>query len=446
MIRRALAKRLRDSVGLMVAQLERMSRGRQASSKQAVVMVNGPCDLSCAWCNIAGTRTILPGDELTRVTRELEQLADRGTQEVCFGLLHTEPTTVPELPEILRRARGLGFRRLVLSTSGMNLADPVYLERLVPALDAVIVTVLTLDRARSDRLFGRPKATDQKLRAIRNCMRLGLDIHLPMMFLRPVLHDVPQAVTELRAMGEGYAGTFGLHGCLMDYVHGAARDRYQLLWPTYPEVQWTLHHVARVAPSFRLMSTDMPLCVRARIPGVDSDYRTPTKGFVHPDAICGQCPERKRCGGIPEAYVERLDPKARTLLSDHAGAEPPRWSVEELDTSLRACEEVCEQASTRWTTVVADGLAAMDRRADWLDGFRIASLEQGPDRLVIRLQRASEALHFFVEPTLKVGKCFLKGDRFALSYESDTPIDSAWKVDVAKALLRAVHECATVDP
>lgn len=433
----------------LLSRLARAARWRPPSADRSApnVMVNGPCDLSCAWCNIAGTRTYLPQDELERVTRELERLAACGAREACFGLHHTEPTTLPELPEILSRARSLGFERTILSTSGMNIAERAYLERLVVAgLDAVIVTVVTLDRARSDLLLGRPGATDRKLRAIRNCVRQGLDVVVPMMLLRPALGGVPDAVRELRALGDGYGGNFDLHGCLMDYVHDRSSARHRLLWPTYPEIRRTMNRVARVDPSFGVLSKDMPLCVRKSMPGVDrSSYRMPAAGFVRPEAICGSCHERHACGGVPEHYVEHLPREARSLLPDSRGQEPPSWSLEDLEASLRGCVAAQhadgeETASRAWTAGAREALLGVLQDADHFDGFCLAALEEGSDRLTIRFRRASESLSFVVEPAANARRFYLKGARFALSYHSDTPVDSAAKRAVAETLLSVVHE------
>ena len=443
--------RVRDWARGLKLQLTRATRRRAVLGERQfrAVMVNGPCDLSCAWCNIEGVRMTLPGDELEQVTTELEGLAERGTWEVCFGLHHAEPTTLPELPEMVSRARGLGFARLILSTSGMSIASLGYLERLVDAgLDEVILTMLTLDRARCDLLFGRPGATDRKLQALKNCMRLKLDISLPLMLLRPVLDGVAEAVQELGRLGEGYAGALSLHACLMDYVPND-RDRYGLLWPTYPEVQWTMNRVVRVAPSVRLLSKDMPLCVRKRIPGVDSSsYRVPTVGFVHPEAICGGCSERSACAGVPELYLERLPRHAGSLVAEGGGTKPPTSSVEALEASLRACgggsQPTGKSGPHVWTAVMATALSRLGD-ADWLDGFRVIAVEEGPDRLAIRLRKAAEALHLLIEPKSKASRYYLEGERFVLSYAGDTPLDSAPKRAVAEAVLRVASECVGAD-
>ncbi len=88
-----------------------------------------------------------------------------------------EATLRRDLPELIRRAKDIGFR-VNLITNGIRLADPVYARTLAEAgLDSVQVSLEGPDAAVHDAIVGRPGAFDATTAGVRNVRALGLHVH-----------------------------------------------------------------------------------------------------------------------------------------------------------------------------------------------------------------------------------------------------------------------------
>src|SRR5208283_89347 len=91
--------------------------------------VPGDCDLACGWCNFQQ----IPASErrsCAELDAQLRHLSRQGRREIIFGFRSSEPTTYEGFLPLVSRARKLGFRNIVLSTSGLRLADASYVREL----------------------------------------------------------------------------------------------------------------------------------------------------------------------------------------------------------------------------------------------------------------------------------------------------------------------------
>ncbi len=99
----------------------------------------GPaCNLECTYCNVHG------GDDMRLYRREeIERVIDAGAEHVLAGhagpgvptvdFIGGEPTLHPDLPALVRHARGRGFAQVLICTNGVRLLSPGYLDALVDA-------------------------------------------------------------------------------------------------------------------------------------------------------------------------------------------------------------------------------------------------------------------------------------------------------------------------
>lgn len=284
--------------------------------------VPGPCDIACAWCNYLGRPPDASLGGIDEVTQKIELLARGGAREVGFGLNHSEPTTHPAFPDLVRRARSLGFSRVTLSTSGIKLADRAYLRRLKRCgLTNVVVSLAGLEPGLADVLLGRRGATAAKLAALDNCAREGLQTDVNLMFLRPALTGMRQSVEGLRARMAKLKGDVSMIGCLMRVAEEDPR-RYALLWPSYGEVAWAMRSVRSAAPKFSLQSSDAPLCVRDRIPGMLLQRTVlPPHSYEKPRWLCAGCGVAADCPGVYAGYFKAHG--KGPLLGPQADAAPP---------------------------------------------------------------------------------------------------------------------------
>lgn len=148
------------------------------------------CNLSCCYCDGGSGRKFpeMTADELTVPEWQPILAALRAHTDVLL-LSGGEPTLYPDLRGLVRVARQLGFRFISLNTNGLALPDD-----LCDQVDALIISLDSLDRARSDRLWQRAGATG---RVIATLERLAHRRH-PSVMVNTVI--LPENLGEIPAI------------------------------------------------------------------------------------------------------------------------------------------------------------------------------------------------------------------------------------------------------
>jgi MoaA/NifB/PqqE/SkfB family radical SAM enzyme len=122
------------------------------------------CNLRCRYC-------YPPGDEPSLPVGEAVALLDKiRPHNPALNITGGEPLLYPGISRVLRRARDLGFRPLLLSTNGL------LLDRIANDLDAVDHVVISLDSPDApinDMMCGVPGATGAVLASIRHAAELS---------------------------------------------------------------------------------------------------------------------------------------------------------------------------------------------------------------------------------------------------------------------------------
>lgn len=297
-----------------------------------------PCNNRCVFC-ATGERS--RGDRGWMALAEADQALGRGRREgaTAVGFVGGEPTLYRDLPQLVRRARDLGYTRVSLCTNGRRLARPALLESLLAAgLTRVALSIHSHRADLEDRITGRPGGFDEKLAAVALLTVARAAGRLPDgLSLNTVLHA--QNLAALPRL----AGFFGRHG--------VADIRFNFIRPEIPPQQarrW-VPTFTRTTPrildlvlqnettlGMRLTLADFPLCrlpwellanprLRHRYLGEPRDletqvamYRPTVRGGTkrfdwqqqrvgllkqHVPA-CDACVLRRGCEGIWRGYVD----------------------------------------------------------------------------------------------------------------------------------------------
>jgi len=111
-----------------------------------------------------------------QVTTVMERIFHQG-HVPSLSFTGGEATLRGDLPELIRRAKAIGFR-VNLITNGIRLGDPEYARTLAAAgLDSVQVSLEAHDAALHDAIVGRRGAFEATTGGVRNMARLGLHVH-----------------------------------------------------------------------------------------------------------------------------------------------------------------------------------------------------------------------------------------------------------------------------
>ncbi len=139
--------------------------------QNADINLGSPCNNHCLFCSNGDPKARGGGwMALAEVELELADYANKGF--LSLGLLGGEPSLYPELEQVLRLARKLGFQRIALCSNGAKLGDDAQLGRWLDAgLNRVALSVHSHQAALEARITQRKGALAQKLSAIRALVR-----------------------------------------------------------------------------------------------------------------------------------------------------------------------------------------------------------------------------------------------------------------------------------
>lgn len=144
----------------------------------AILEIVSHCDLQCPIC-LADSKPHGKCIEISTLKSALKNLISCEGDVTPLQIGGGEPTLHPELPSVLREIYRLGFDKIELDTNGLALAgDPGLSEQLREAgLSSVYLQMDGLSPEVSIFIRGRDLVSE-KLRAIENCKKAGLEVIL----------------------------------------------------------------------------------------------------------------------------------------------------------------------------------------------------------------------------------------------------------------------------
>jgi len=122
------------------------------------------CNLRCRYCYPPGSEPSLPTEEAVALLDKIRP------HNPALNITGGEPLMYPGVGAVLRRARELDFRPLLLSTNGLLLHHHVDDLRLV---DHVVISLDSIDGRINDVMSGVPRITGRILAAIRQAAELS---------------------------------------------------------------------------------------------------------------------------------------------------------------------------------------------------------------------------------------------------------------------------------
>jgi len=144
-----------------------------------LVEVTGACDLVCPTCYAAaGSGPPVPHAEVSRAVDAF--VAAEGGEAEILQVSGGEPTTHPEIVEILRDARRRPLRYLMLNTNGLRLASDEHFADQLAKLDGRFEVYLQLDslRGESSRALRGADLLERKLLAVRRLAEREIPVTL----------------------------------------------------------------------------------------------------------------------------------------------------------------------------------------------------------------------------------------------------------------------------
>ena len=271
------------------------------------------CQERCVFCFFYDAQSV---DNLLR-HNDLEDAIGRidpaGIRQVV--LTGGEPTLHPRLQEYVELLAKRGFREIILQTNGIRLAEPGYLEALVPHRDRLGIgfSLHAATEATNDAITTADKGYfPKKLEAIRRSAALGFRTKITLVLSRLNLAELVPFVELCRELTDG-------SDAFLQLTVPSFEGRMDLFAHTYPR----LTELARALPPAlrraRALELPVALCHVCQVPPcvVPDDAQhlesmwfceTPDM-WAHDRAYgpgCDRCAVRARCSGVWKGYADRF--------------------------------------------------------------------------------------------------------------------------------------------
>lgn len=301
---------------LPAALLERFMttfRRRLAASQgpeKLVMNVTYVCNNHCTFCAV-GTRTQLDGHP-PRQREQLDRYRARGVTMVDFD--GGEPTLNPELVELVRYARRVGYTRINVTTNGRRCAYEGYAAALVSSGPTTLLfSVHGPDARIHAQQVGVAEAFDQTIAGIRNCVRLaprGVELGMNVTLTKG-------NVAHLAAMGE-LAWSLGLRWMNVQFLTPFGRATRYVAPDTADAAARTRALIDAWRGRMKIQVVNLPFCF---MPGyeehLEGDLGKLSRHMVFvnnetvnlaeylaerrtPRPVCKGCPHASFCGGFYE--------------------------------------------------------------------------------------------------------------------------------------------------
>lgn len=288
-------------------------RRRLAASQgpdKLVMNVTYVCNNHCTFCAV-GTRTQIDGHP-PRQREQLERYRARGVTMVDFD--GGEPTLNPELVELVRYARRVGYTRINVTTNGRRCAYESYAAALVNSgLTTLLFSVHGPDAKLHAQQVGVAEAFDQTVEGIRHCVRLaprGVELGMNITLTKG-------NVQHLAAMGE-LCWSLGLRWMNVQFLTPFGRATRYVAPDTTDAAARTRALIDHWRGRMKIQVINLPFCF---MPGyedqLEGDLAKLSRHMVFvnnetvnlaeylaerrtPRPVCRSCPHASFCGGFYE--------------------------------------------------------------------------------------------------------------------------------------------------
>ncbi len=155
-----------------------------------VMEITNRCNLNCPVCFARANESFVYEPNLDEIHNMYNTVARHCDKPICVQLSGGEPTVRKDLPKIVALGKKLGIDHIEVNTNGIRSAKSIeYLQELKRA--GVDVLYLSFDGLTSDVYIKKCglDLLDLKIRAIENCLKVGMGVILVPVLMRDVNFD-----------------------------------------------------------------------------------------------------------------------------------------------------------------------------------------------------------------------------------------------------------------
>ena len=235
------------------------------------VSIGAVCNNNCIFCmeeDRDGRYVNNSAMTAERVRWILEQ--NQGAEEVCFT--SGEPTTRPELPDLVSMAKGLGYRKISVMTNGRRLSHLPYAALLAKSgMNRFYVSIHGHTKKLHEGLTRTPDSFEQTvagLASITKLKRFGVELHTSTVLTDRNLPHLLDIYRFLRGLGVDQV-VFNVM-----QANGRADTYFEQIFPRYTEIAGAFRRFLADVGEARPMAflVDIPLCTTEGVADFNRGY------------------------------------------------------------------------------------------------------------------------------------------------------------------------------
>lgn len=287
------------------------------------------CNARCRFCVVdpAAAREAL---DTAAAIRHLENARRDGVREVDFG--GGEPTLRPDLPELARAAKALGYRRIGVKSNGLRLCYPEVVDSLLRAgVDRFALPVWGASPSAHDALSRTEGSFEMMEMAVKHILDLGGDVELDVLLTTATVPELPMLTRSFAEIG---VRRFSM----WLYCLFGSNQAFPELMPTLTAAGRAISRTAVALKKSKLLlsTTHVPPCFLSDAGGLYANIARAGLVIVTPGgsfpaetspfeagvktARCSGCSESARCAGIRPEYLRLFsDAEVRPVVSEAHG-------------------------------------------------------------------------------------------------------------------------------
>ena len=293
----------------------KLSENRTTQGEELLIRLLEPCQARCSFCIC---RSAQP--DMVSSSEDIEERLVDGKKAGYKAVVFTggEPTLIRDLPQLLKRAKELGYKKIGLQSNGIKLAKYEYAKELVDAgLNYVLQSLHSHDPVTHESIFKIEGCFDDCVQSVKNLMDLNIIVALNYVTTKQNVNGHEDFVRFVHK-------SFGRKNMLRVLLRGSHPT---ITFSSMSPQGWgeknlqDLPQLSAVAPSVkRAIDTSRKLGVQVRIPGLCGfpacflPDRAPyfdelmEREVVSIDARqyfpqCDMCAFRNKCSGYWKGYA-----------------------------------------------------------------------------------------------------------------------------------------------
>jgi MoaA/NifB/PqqE/SkfB family radical SAM enzyme len=289
--------------------------------EMSLVRINGHCNMACSFCFVdraEGDHAVDP------LIEKIKDFADEGSTHLIVS--GGEPTIHPNLPQIIRAAKNMGFTTIEMQSNGVKSAEMNYARSLADAgLTMVTFSLHSIDPAKSDEITRLPNAFGKTVQAIHNFRELGILTQMACVITKSNYEELPEYVRFIREEFPEDGGHMSICFAMVQGISDLVAD-------------WVVPRFTEIKPYFR-NALDYCLDTSLGFGGIigqggyppcmlDGDYkyhaRLSKKIYRSPEhqenfyksESCKECTFNPYCVGVRATYVDMYGDSEIQPISD----------------------------------------------------------------------------------------------------------------------------------